>query len=45
VFPRQGHSAHDKSVATFPPPDVTVERIGDLLEYDLARLVKAAAVT
>ncbi len=43
VFPRQGHYAHDPSVATYPRPDVTVERIGDLLEYDLARLVKAAA--
>ena len=43
VFPRQGHYAHDKNVATFPRPDVTVERIGDLLQYDLGGLVEAAA--
>jgi FMN phosphatase YigB (HAD superfamily) len=36
VFPRQGHYAHDeKEIAKYPPPDITVERIGDLLEYDL----------
>jgi FMN phosphatase YigB (HAD superfamily) len=36
VFPRQGHYAHDaQEIATYPPPDLTVERIGDLLEYDL----------
>ncbi|HEY6250667.1 MAG TPA: HAD family hydrolase [Candidatus Angelobacter sp.] len=39
VFPRQGHYAHDpKVLATFPPADVSVDRIGDLLNYDLARL-------
>jgi hypothetical protein len=41
VFPRQGHYAHDPSVANYPPPDVTVERIGDLLDYDLADLLTA----
>ncbi|MGI8854798.1 MAG: HAD family hydrolase [Thermomicrobiales bacterium] len=36
VFPRQGHYAHDaQEVAKYPTPDITVERIGDLLEYDL----------
>jgi FMN phosphatase YigB (HAD superfamily) len=36
VFPRQGHYAFDtKEIAKYPPPDITVERIGDLLEYDL----------
>jgi FMN phosphatase YigB (HAD superfamily) len=35
VFPRQGHYAHDpKILAAYPPADITVERIGDLLEYD-----------
>jgi FMN phosphatase YigB (HAD superfamily) len=35
VFPRQGHYALDpKLVATNPPADVAVERIGDLLGYD-----------
>ena len=33
VFVRQGHYAHDAAaVAAYPPADVTVERIGDLLE-------------
>jgi len=35
VFPRQGHYAMDvKSVEKFPAPDLTIERIGQLLEYD-----------
>lgn len=39
VFPRQGHYAADaKETAKFPTPDVTVDRIDQLLEYDLARL-------
>jgi len=39
VFPRQGSYAHDpKALATFPPADVTIESIGDLLDYDLPRL-------
>jgi FMN phosphatase YigB (HAD superfamily) len=37
VFPRQGHYAHDeKEIAKYAPPDITVERIGDLLKYDLS---------
>jgi FMN phosphatase YigB (HAD superfamily) len=36
VFPRQGHYAHDpEAVATNPAADLTVERIGDLLDHDL----------
>jgi len=36
VFPKQGHYAFDaKEVAKYPAADITVERIGDLLEYDL----------
>jgi len=39
VFPRQGHYAHDlKSLATYPPADITIDRIGDLLKYDLPAL-------
>ncbi len=35
VFPRQGHYALDPvNVATYPAPDVTLERIADLLHYD-----------
>ena len=41
VFPRQGHYATDpKEVAKYPPADLTVERIGDLLDHDLAALAK-----
>jgi hypothetical protein len=39
VFPRQGQYAHDaKVISALPPADVTIQRIGDLLDYDLARL-------
>ncbi len=39
VLPRQGIYAHDPSVVdAFPPADVTIERIGDLLDVDLPRL-------
>ena len=42
VFPRQGQYAYDaKALAESPPPDLTIERIGDLLEYDLAALLAA----
>jgi FMN phosphatase YigB (HAD superfamily) len=33
VFPRQGHYATDPSVASYPAPDLTVERIADLLRW------------
>lgn len=43
VFPRQGAYAHDPEVVSaFPPADVTIERIKDLLEYDLRRLRTAS---
>ncbi len=39
VLPRQGQYAHDaKVMSALPSADVTIERIGDLLDYDLARL-------
>ncbi|HEY2593517.1 MAG TPA: HAD family hydrolase, partial [Chloroflexota bacterium] len=35
VFPRQGHYAHDpKILAEYPPADITVGRIGEILELD-----------
>lgn len=36
VFPRQGHYAVADDVASYTTPDLTVERIGNLLDYDLA---------
>jgi hypothetical protein len=43
VFPRQGHYAHDPTLlADYPPADVTIERIGELLDYDLEALLDAA---
>ena len=40
VFPRQGHFALDPvALASYPAADVTVERISDLLSYDLAELI------
>jgi FMN phosphatase YigB (HAD superfamily) len=42
VFPRQGRYAHDpEALATYPPADLTVERIGDLLHCDLPALLPA----
>jgi len=43
VFPRQGHYAHDPRVlATYPAADLAIERVGDLLDYDLQTLLMAA---
>jgi FMN phosphatase YigB (HAD superfamily) len=43
VLPRQGQYAHDaKVLSALPPADITIDRIGDLLNYDLARLRTAA---
>jgi FMN phosphatase YigB (HAD superfamily) len=40
IFPRQGQYAHDlKEIARYPRADLTVERIGDLLDYDLTALL------
>ena len=43
VFPRQGKFANDPEVvAAYPPADVTVERIGELLPYELSNLFTPA---
>ena len=34
--------ARDPQVATYPTPDVSIERIGDLLYYNLPALLQAA---
>jgi hypothetical protein len=39
IFPRQGHYALDpKVVAENPPADISIERIGQLVDYDLTQL-------
>ena len=45
VFPRQGHYAHDEEILRrYPPADVTIDRIGDLLDVDLSpRSLSASA--
>jgi FMN phosphatase YigB (HAD superfamily) len=43
VFPRQGHYALDqKLVAQFPAPDITLTRIGELVNYSLDQIRAAA---
>jgi FMN phosphatase YigB (HAD superfamily) len=42
VWPKQGHYISDERVADLPAPDVTLERIGELLTWDLPRLLEAA---
>jgi FMN phosphatase YigB (HAD superfamily) len=40
VFPRQGHYALDPEItAMYPPADISIERIGGLLEFDLEALL------
>jgi FMN phosphatase YigB (HAD superfamily) len=42
VFPRQGSYANDPAIlANYPAPDLTVQRIGELLRYDLPALMAA----
>jgi FMN phosphatase YigB (HAD superfamily) len=37
IFPKQGHYAHDpKILAEFPPADIELARIGDLITCDLS---------
>jgi len=44
VFPKQGHYAHDaQALASLPPADLSVERIGDLLSYNLPDFLKTTA--
>src|SRR5262249_16286234 len=38
VFVRQGHYARAADVATYPPADLSIERIGSLLEFDQSAL-------
>jgi FMN phosphatase YigB (HAD superfamily) len=41
VFPKQGHYALDpKIIASYPPADIRLDKIGDLLDYDLSAFLK-----
>lgn len=41
VFPRQGHYAFDeKEISKYPAADITIERIGDLLNFNLIQFIK-----
>jgi FMN phosphatase YigB (HAD superfamily) len=43
VFPRQGHYALDPwNEAVYPPADITIERIGELISYDIRALFGTA---
>jgi len=43
VFPRQGHYASDPNIQKkYPAADVTLNRIGELLEYDRPTLITAS---
>jgi hypothetical protein len=43
IFPRQGHYAHDPQVlSSYPPADMSLRRIGELLNYDRHALLEAA---
>jgi len=43
VFPRQGHYATDaKLLAAYPPADIAVERIGDLITFERSSFAAAA---
>jgi len=40
IFPRQGHYALDpKTVAAYPAADITIDRIGALVDYDFAKWI------
>ncbi|MGZ9127456.1 MAG: HAD family hydrolase [Candidatus Binatia bacterium] len=40
VFPRQGHYALDpENIAAYSPADITIEHIGDLIDYDFSTLL------
>ncbi len=46
VFPRQGHYALDPAlISQYPPPDISLERIGELQKYNVNEIVASAAAT
>jgi hypothetical protein len=45
VFPRQGHYAMAPDVAEYPAADITVERISDLVGFDIGALTGGRRTT
>jgi FMN phosphatase YigB (HAD superfamily) len=43
ILPRQGQFALALDAASYPAADLTIERIGDLLDYDLPALFRSPA--
>ena len=43
VWPKQGHYVTDPRVKTLPAPDVTIERIGEMLKLTLDEVLHAGA--
>jgi hypothetical protein len=44
IFVRQGHYAADpKILASYPAADISIEHIGDLLQFGLVELLNAKA--
>jgi len=42
VFPKQGHYAMDPhTVSEYPPADITISRIGELVDYNLNQFLEA----
>ncbi len=42
VFPKQGHYAFDeKEISKYPKPDITIEKIGDLMNFSLEKLLNS----
>ncbi len=44
IFPRQGHYARDPAIlATYPPADVTIDHIGDIVRLDVPAVLASRA--
>ena len=44
MFPRQAFALDPDVLASYPAADVTIERIGDLLAYDLPALARGRPI-
>src|SRR5215213_3887817 len=46
VFPKQGHYALDPQITSkYPPADISVQRIGDLTDYDLPTILSSKSAS